>query len=594
MTTPKAKFRIEGEDATAAAFRSVIGNANRASAGIKSAMKFAFAGFSVASITGVAARAIEMGDELDKARVKSGMSAKAISELAHAAKMSDVELAALSTSLKKMQVNLSEAATGGKAQIQTLAALGIELKDIKSLAADKQFELIADRISKLKDPADRARAATELLGKTGENLLPMFEDGARGIRIFREEAIALGKSMDEVRMKNLSEADRAIKQLGASWESAWTNFMGGIAPGITKFLNHYNSATWDSVRIAKELKSLQEGSFAGMHKEEIAKLQTLLQNAKRREAEAIFGPGGQAAAPPGGATGYAAADAAAKAAEAARKAAAEDEKRTQIALLGIERRRVAEQDYWADLSEMTLTATEQNDRDFGKIQNALVDLMEQGKITADQFAARMDYAFDRIYEDLDYVETRNEPLGEYIREQVIGPFDEMPDRATEAAMRARDSFNQFFLDPSREGIKDLGKDLVDTLRKSIADGLTDKLFSSKDSGGFGWGDALTKFGGKLLGDFPGFADGGDFDGRSPFLVGERGPEIIVPRGAGTVIPNHQLGRSAPVFNFTANIDARGATMDLAKALPGILGEWSKKTVFLAEARIVDGFSRGRY
>lgn len=45
----------------------------------------------------------------------------------------------------------------------------------------------------------------------------------------------------------------------------------------------------------------------------------------------------------------------------------------------------------------------------------------------------------------------------------------------------------------------------------------------------------------LVGGLNGYADGGNFNAGETFMVGERGPEIITARGAGTVIPNHQLG-----------------------------------------------------
>jgi phage-related minor tail protein len=37
------------------------------------------------------------------------------------------------------------------------------------------------------------------------------------------------------------------------------------------------------------------------------------------------------------------------------------------------------------------------------------------------------------------------------------------------------------------------------------------------------------------------ADGGPVAGNQPYIVGERGPELFVPRGAGTIIPNNQMG-----------------------------------------------------
>jgi hypothetical protein len=57
-------------------------------------------------------------------------------------------------------------------------------------------------------------------------------------------------------------------------------------------------------------------------------------------------------------------------------------------------------------------------------------------------------------------------------------------------------------------------------------------------GGGGFGDLISSGLGSLGDWFGGFfADGGDFSGGKPIIVGERGPEMIWPKSAGTVIPN---------------------------------------------------------
>lgn len=56
------------------------------------------------------------------------------------------------------------------------------------------------------------------------------------------------------------------------------------------------------------------------------------------------------------------------------------------------------------------------------------------------------------------------------------------------------------------------------------------------------------------------ASGGPVSAGSPYIVGERGPELIVPQTSGTVIPNHALGVQKGGANFTyapsINIDSR--------------------------------------
>jgi len=45
----------------------------------------------------------------------------------------------------------------------------------------------------------------------------------------------------------------------------------------------------------------------------------------------------------------------------------------------------------------------------------------------------------------------------------------------------------------------------------------------------------------LLSQLPRRALGGPVQAGQPYLVGERGPEVVVPRSSGTVVPNHELG-----------------------------------------------------
>ena len=58
--------------------------------------------------------------------------------------------------------------------------------------------------------------------------------------------------------------------------------------------------------------------------------------------------------------------------------------------------------------------------------------------------------------------------------------------------------------------------------------------------------------------FRAFANGGRPPVGRASLVGERGPELFVPRSSGTIVPNHALGGSASV---TVNVDASGSSVE---------------------------------
>lgn len=71
--------------------------------------------------------------------------------------------------------------------------------------------------------------------------------------------------------------------------------------------------------------------------------------------------------------------------------------------------------------------------------------------------------------------------------------------------------------------------------------------------------------GALAGMFGGFrADGGSVASGKAYMVGERGPEMFVPQGAGSIVPNHALsaGGSANI-SYTVNIEGAMGRDDIA-------------------------------
>ena len=96
-------------------------------------------------------------------------------------------------------------------------------------------------------------------------------------------------------------------------------------------------------------------------------------------------------------------------------------------------------------------------------------------------------------------------------------------------------------------------DLLDQLSNGLKG-----IFSGMSFGGGGGGDL---FGSILkgIGSIFGFANGGNPPVNKPSIVGEKGPELFVPKTAGTVVPNDMLGmnRDRQVVNnyITNNINA---------------------------------------
>lgn len=109
-----------------------------------------------------------------------------------------------------------------------------------------------------------------------------------------------------------------------------------------------------------------------------------------------------------------------------------------------------------------------------------------------------------------------------------------------------------FVKNGKLSMKDLARsviqDLIAIQMKAAAMRFLGAAFSMfSGGGGFGTGNA---FGNQDLGGF--LAEGGPAEANTPYIVGERGPELFIPRSSGTVIPNHEVNNMGGTTNVTNN------------------------------------------
>jgi hypothetical protein len=92
------------------------------------------------------------------------------------------------------------------------------------------------------------------------------------------------------------------------------------------------------------------------------------------------------------------------------------------------------------------------------------------------------------------------------------------------------------------------------------------------------------------------AFGGSVSGKTPYMVGERGPELFVPGGNGTIIPNGNMrGGGSGGSPISINVDARGSSDPAAvraQVQQGIL-EAAPAIIAAAESRTIAGLRRPR-
>jgi uncharacterized protein YoxC len=94
---------------------------------------------------------------------------------------------------------------------------------------------------------------------------------------------------------------------------------------------------------------------------------------------------------------------------------------------------------------------------------------------------------------------------------------------------------------------------------------------------------------------PGKAIGGSVGKNRPYMVGEQGPELFIPGGSGTIIPNRNLSSNGGGSSFNISVDARGSNDPAAvraQVQQGIL-EAAPAIIAAAESRTMASMRRPR-
>ena len=131
-------------------------------------------------------QAIDLGGELTDLSSRTGETAGNLLVLQKAFENTGVGADKVGSSINKMQKFIAEASAGGEDQTATLDALGISMSDLAGKTPTEQMQIFAQKIGAISDDTERTRAAVELFGKAGGELLPVLRnfsgeiDGAKG------------------------------------------------------------------------------------------------------------------------------------------------------------------------------------------------------------------------------------------------------------------------------------------------------------------------------------------------------------------------------------------------------------------------------
>lgn len=249
----KAFVRIVGEDsmfqATLKRVKStlmgVAGIAKTAGLAMSKAMLATGIGAIVSGVSAATAavmRFSSMGAGIDDVAKRTGASAEGLSQLQYAAEQSGATLGDVEKGMRKLGDVTTQAANGSKSAQAALAAVGLTAEQLSSLSVEERMLAIAQGLSQIADPSQRASVAMDLLGKSGANLLPMMEEGASGVRAMMAEADALGLTISGPQAEAAAKFDDAFAKLSATF-STFSKIVGtALAPVLADAMDLISAA----------------------------------------------------------------------------------------------------------------------------------------------------------------------------------------------------------------------------------------------------------------------------------------------------------------------------------------------------------------
>ena len=188
------------------------------------------------SITDFAEKAHDVGNMANVL----GMSATALQELQYAAKMTDVDSEALTTTFKKMNNSLGQLKAGSGSLYEYLKKtnphLAIQLRTTRD--SSDAFMLLMDAINKETDTTKRAALTQAAFGKSGQEIIKMALEGSDGIERLRKEAYEYGSIISDEGVKKSELFSESLKRMNGSIQYLKNEALGDLVAALSPVVDN--------------------------------------------------------------------------------------------------------------------------------------------------------------------------------------------------------------------------------------------------------------------------------------------------------------------------------------------------------------------
>ena len=247
-------------------FKDTIGKVAKATA----AAMTAIAGAAVAcgkELWNLANETANYGDEIEKNSQKVGLGFEAYQKWDYAMKISGTDMASCTNGLKTLTNKFDDALNGSKSATESFERLGISVSDLKGKSREEVFSTVVKSLQNVKDETDKAALANDMFGKSGQNLIPLFNLTEEELEGLMQEAEDYGMVMDDSAVKASAAFKDSLNKMQSTFTGLKNNIMGQMLPSLTMVMDGLSDLMAGNENAAENIKNGVSGlidSITGM------------------------------------------------------------------------------------------------------------------------------------------------------------------------------------------------------------------------------------------------------------------------------------------------------------------------------------------
>ena len=582
MATESVSIIIKAFDQTQKALRSIqaaFGKLSKVFFNFKTALAGAVGAGGLGLLI---SQSLKSTDALAKTASKIGTTTEALSALQYAGQLTGVEVNTMNMALQRFTRRASEAAVGTGEAKGALRELNVDARSLVRLPLDERMLVLADAFADVENESDRLRLAFKLFDSEGAALVNTLGQGRQGLSEMLGEARSLGVVMSSGAAQGVEDANDALFRMQSLFGGIIKQTVAALAPAISaladmmtqKVRGSFDDANNGIQEFAKALaKDAVEGMIAAVKGFE-SLVRGLVETANqllviKAKLTGFFTPDDEK--------------------DAVQLRLAIEGINEKIAeQIGLQERQKGRNKEAASLRQQQLEAERAT---LQKLLDAKKESGELDLIDAPSFQKFIDI-MKQAGIAIDGITTSTKTLKDTTEQELPSAFESFMNNLKQARSQGED-LQTGLVKLANQGIDGLGQaftnaitgaqkfsDAIKSMAKSVVDSLIKMLvqkyivdaafgFITKKIGNF---QADRDFLGIEASDFSGRAMGGPVAGGRPYLVGERGPELMVPAGNGTVVPNNALGGGGVTvvqhINVTTGVQ-QTVRAEIANLLPQI-------------------------